>query len=193
MKKIVVILGHPDSESFNQALFDQYVQHLDSTKTQCETIEIRQLQFDPNLKYGYRKRMELEPDLLEAQRKLKWADHLVFIFPLWWGSVPAIMKGFFDRVLLPGYAFKKREDSVWWDKYFKGKSARMIVSMDQPAWYFRWVYHRPVYHALKQMTLQFIGVKKVQYQTVGIVRNSTKQQRDSWLQAVKRSAEKDSR
>ena len=47
---------------------------------------------------------------------------------------PALMKGFLDRVLLPGFAFKKREGSVWWDKYLTGKTARLICTLDQPGW-----------------------------------------------------------
>lgn len=65
------------------------------------------MDFNPNLEFGYRKKSELEPDLLDAQAKLKWADHVVWIYPVWWSSVPAIMKGFIDRILLPGFAFKK--------------------------------------------------------------------------------------
>ena len=193
MKKILVILGHPDSESFNQAMFSNYVNNLERTKVEVKTIEIGALNFDPNLKFGYRKRTELEPDLIESQKKIKWADHLVFIFPLWWGSMPAIMKGFFDRVFLPGFAFKKREDSVWWDRFLGGKSARIIVTMDQPPWFFRLRYHRPAYHALKQMTLQFVGVKRVRYQAMGIIRNSSSEQRQKWLKRMENAAKKDSK
>jgi putative NADPH-quinone reductase len=78
----------------------------------------------------------LEPDLLAAWEKILWAEHLVWIYPIWWGSMPAILKGFIDRLFLLGFAFKKKENSVWWDKLLTGKSARIITTLDQPKWYF---------------------------------------------------------
>ncbi|WP_417786528.1 NAD(P)H-dependent oxidoreductase, partial [Tenacibaculum sp.] len=126
MKKTLIINGHPDKESFNYALSEAYKTGAKKSTAEIQEINIRELNFNPNLQFGYRKRTELEPDLLEAQEKLKWADHLVLVYPIWWGSVPAIMKGFLDRVLLPGFAFNKREKSLWWDKCFTGKTARII-------------------------------------------------------------------
>ena len=107
MKKIVVINGHPDKESFCSALAEQYKIGADSSKANCQLIHLADLEFSPNLKYGYRKRTELEPDLLMAWELIKEADHIVWVYPVWWGSLPAIMKGFIDRLFLPGFAFKK--------------------------------------------------------------------------------------
>lgn len=192
MKKILVILGHPDQESFNQALFAKYVNHLDKSKAEIKTIEVGKLDFNPNLQFGYRKRTDLEPDLLESQEKIKWADHIVLIFPLWWGSMPAILKGFFDRILLPGFAFKKKDDSIWWEKYLKGKSARIILTMDQPPLYFRLAFKRPAYNAVKKMTFQFIGIQRVKYNAIGTVRNSKLKKREAWLAKMATLARKDS-
>jgi len=96
-KKILIINGHPDEESFNFGLSDAYKNGAEKSDAEVKEIRIRELSFNPNLQFGYRKRTELEPDLIEAQEKLKWADHIVWIYPVWWGSVPAIMKGFLDR------------------------------------------------------------------------------------------------
>ena len=181
MKKILIINGHPDKESFNFGLSEAYKNGAITSGADVREIVIRDLQFNPNLQYGYRQRTELEPDLLDAQEKLKWADHMVWIYPIWWGSVPAIMKGFLDRVLLPGYAFKKRENSVWWDQYFSGQSARLICTLDQPQWYYRWYYGRPSYHAIKKLTLNYIGVKKVKTTSFGPLWQSTALQREKWL------------
>ncbi|MEL7223084.1 MAG: NAD(P)H-dependent oxidoreductase, partial [Bacteroidota bacterium] len=136
------------------------------------------------------KRTELEPDLLEAQEKLKWADHLVWVYPVWWGSVPAIMKGFLDRVLLPGFAFQKREGSVWWDKYFTGKTAHLITTMDQPTWYYRLVYKSPSHYAMKKLTMNFIGVKSVKITAIGPIRLSTVAFREKWLGKIQRLGER---
>ncbi|MEM6894636.1 MAG: NAD(P)H-dependent oxidoreductase [Bacteroidota bacterium] len=187
--KILIINGHPDKESFNHGLFQAYKKGVKKTKTEIKEIKIGELQFNPNLQFGYRKRTELEPDLLDAQEKLKWADHLVWFYPIWWGSVPAIMKGFLDRVLLPGFAFQKREGSVWWDKYFTGKTARLICTMDQPPWYYRLVNRSPSHTAMKKLTMQFIGVKSVKITAIGPIRLSTDAFRNKWLAKVERLGE----
>ena len=186
MKKILIINGHPDKESFNFALAEAYKKGAKQSNVEIKEINIRELNFNPNLQFGYRKRTELEPDLLEAQDKLKWADHLVWIHPVWWGSVPAIMKGFLDRILLPGFAFNKRENSLWWDKYFTGKTARIICTLDQPAWYYKWIYGNPSHNAMKKVTLEYIGVKKVRITTIGPIRLSKEEFRANWLRKVEK-------
>ncbi|WP_417602554.1 NAD(P)H-dependent oxidoreductase [Owenweeksia hongkongensis] len=184
MKKVLIINGHPDKESFNFALAEAYQKGAEKSDAEVQVINIRDLSFNPNLQFGYRKRTDLEPDLLDAQAKLKWADHLVWIYPVWWGSVPAIMKGFLDRVLLPGFAFQKRENSLWWDKLLKGKTARIICTLDQPAWYYQWFNGRPSHITMKKLTLNFIGVKKVRITTIGPIRLSKEKYRTKWLQKV---------
>ena len=186
MRKILIINGHPDKESFNFALSATYKNGAKKSNAEIKEINIRELNFNPNLQFGYRKRTELEPDLLDAQEKLKWADHLVWVYPVWWGSVPAIMKGFLDRILLPGFAFKKRADSVWWDKYFTGKTARLISTLDQPAWYYRWIYGSPSHKAMKKLTMNFIGVKKVRITTIGPIRLSKEAFRMKWLKKIEK-------
>jgi NAD(P)H dehydrogenase (quinone) len=120
-KKILIINGHPYKESLNFALAEAYKKGAAESGAEIKEINIADLQFNPNLQYGYRKRTELEPDLLESWEKIKWAEHLVFVFPIWWGGMPAMLKGFFDRLFLPGFAFQYRENSVWWDKLLDGK------------------------------------------------------------------------
>ena len=186
MKKILIINGHPDKESFNYGISEAYKVGAIKSGAAVKELKIAELQFDPNLKYGYRKRTELEPDLLDAQEKIKWAEHLVWVYPVWWGSVPAVMKGFIDRVFLPGFAFKKREGSVWWDKYLTGKTARLICTMDQPTWYYKWVYGCPSHKAMKKLTLQFVGVKKVKITAIGPIRLSTDKFRNDWLHKIEK-------
>ncbi len=191
MKNILIINGHPDKESFNFALSEAYKKSAKQSGAEVKEINIRELDFNPNLQFGYRKRTELEPDLLEAQEKLKWADHLVWVYPVWWGSLPAITKGFIDRVFLPGFAFQKRENSVWWDKYFTGKTARLICTMDQPSWYYKLVYKSPSHNAMKKLTMNFIGVKSVKITSIGPLRLSKKEFRERWLKKVEKLAQKD--
>ncbi|MEO6316518.1 MAG: NAD(P)H-dependent oxidoreductase [Chitinophagaceae bacterium] len=182
--KILIINGHPDQESFNFALSTAYKKGALFAGSAIQEIVIRDLKFNPNLQFGYRKRTDLEPDLIDAQEKIKWADHLVWIFPVWWGSLPAILKGFIDRTFLPGFAFQKRENSVWWDKLLKNKSARIISTLDQPVWYYWLINRRPSHHAMKKMTLEFCGISPVSVTTIGPIRLSTARYRLAWLKKI---------
>jgi len=91
MKKILLIIGHLDEESYNFALAAAYKKGAIDSGAKVKEIKIRELDFNPNLQFGYRKRTELEPDLLNAQELIKWADHLVWVYPVWWGSVPEMV------------------------------------------------------------------------------------------------------
>lgn len=184
MKKVLIINGHPDKESYNFALAKAYLKGARKSTENVELINIVDLDFNPNLKYGYRKPTELEQDLLETQEKIKNADHLVWVYPVWWGSVPAIMKGFLDRTFLPGFAFNKRENSVWWDKLLKNKSARIISTMDQPNWYYKLFYKSPSHNAMRKLTLNFTGISKVKISSIGPVRNSKLNYREKWIRKV---------
>jgi NAD(P)H dehydrogenase (quinone) len=102
MKRIVIINGHPYAASFNAGLVQAYKEGALQTGADIQEINIADLEFNPNLESGYSKRTELEPDLLKAWEIIQWADHLVWIHPVWWGGLPAITKGFIDRLFLPG-------------------------------------------------------------------------------------------
>jgi len=183
-KKIVIINGHPDNESFNFALMNAYKKGVSTTDSEIKEIIINELDFNPNLKFGYRQRTNLEPDLVNCQEKITWADHIVLFYPVWWGSIPAILKGFFDRVFLPGFAFEKKENSVWWYKKLKGKSARIICTLDQPSWYYKLVNGAPSHKAVKKMTLQFCGINPVKITAIGPLRLSKESFRKKWLSKI---------
>lgn len=185
MKKIVIINGHPNKESFNFGIAEAYKNGALKSGAEVREIIIADLKFDPNLKFGYQKRMELESDLLEAWEQIQWADHLVWFHPVWWGGLPAITKGFIDRLFLPGMAFKYRENSVWWDKLLKNKTAHIITTLDQPGWYYWLFYGRPSVNQLKKSTLEFCGVKPVKVTYLGIIKTSDNSKRMKWLEKIK--------
>jgi len=187
MKKILIINGHPNNNSLNFALSAAYIKGAVNAGAEVREIIIRDLKFNPNLQSGYQKRTELEPDLLEAWEKIKWAEHLVWVHPVWWGGLPAITKGFIDRLFLPGFAFQYRENSVWWDKLLKGKTAHILTTMDQPAWYYRFVFGQPSINQLKKSTLEFCGVKPVKVSYFGPVKSATDAIRAKWLQKAEQS------
>ena len=184
MKRILIINGHPDRESYCFGLAEAYKRGALNSGAEVQEIVVRDLNFNLNLQYGYRQRTELEADLLDAQAKIMWAEHLVWIYPVWWGSIPALLKGFLDRVFLPGFAFKKRENSVWWDKLLTGKSARIISTLDQPAWYYWLIYREPSHNAMKKLTLQFCGINPVKTTTIGPIRLSSETFRQKWLTKI---------
>ncbi len=188
MKKIVILNGHPNPDSFNKGLVEAYYAGAKTKGAELKIITIADLAFEPNLRFGYQKRMELEPDLLEAIQLIQWADHLVWIHPVWWGGLPALLKGFIDRTFLPGITYQYRDNSLLWDKLLKGKTAHIITTLDQPGWYYRLMYGRPSVNQLKKSTLQFCGVSKVKVTYIGIVRNSTEAQRAKWLKQVEQLA-----
>lgn len=184
MKNVVIINGHPFRESFNASLAYAYKQGVKEAGAKVTEIFIGDLSFNPNLQFGYSKRMELEPDLKAAWKAIQQADHLVWIHPVWWGGLPSVMKGFIDRLFLPGMAFSYRKNSVWWDKLLAGKTARIITTMDQPGWYYKLVYGRPSINQLKKCTLEFCGISPVAVTTIGIIKTSDNSKREKWIKKV---------
>lgn len=181
MANILVIMGHPSVQSLNNALAESYTNSAAKAGHTVQLLRLADLQFDPILHQAYNAPQVLEPDLQKAQELIKWADHLVMVYPSWWGSMPALLKGFIDRVFLPGFAFKYKKDSPWWDKFFTGKTARIILTMDSP-WYYNWLaYGNSNIKAMKNATLKFCGVKKVGVTVFDSVRSSNEEKRKKWL------------
>lgn len=187
-KKILLILGHPDPNSFNGAIFQSIAEGFASVQSEhaLQTVRLSDLHFQLNLAHGYSSRTELEPDLLEMQKKIKEADHIVFVYPTWWGQIPALLKGFFDRVFLPGFAFKYRENSPLWDKFLTGKTGDLIVTMDAPSWYDRLLYGGASRRAVKNAILEFCGIKPVRITTLDRLRYRKDTERTAFLAKMKK-------
>lgn len=181
---VLIICGNPDNNSLDHALATSYYNGAISTGSKATLIDLGQLKFDPILHQGYKQIQELEPDLVYMQQLIKSAKHLVLVYPSWWGSMPALLKGFFDRAFLPGFAFKYHPNNPMWDKYLKGKTARIILTMDSPGWWNSFIYHRSNIFAVKVATLQYCGIKPVRVTTFSSVRFSTPEKRKKWLQQV---------
>lgn len=190
MKKILIINGHPMKDSFCGALAENYQKAALSSGAQCETIHLIDLEFDPILRYGYKKRMEMEPDLLKAQAAISEADHIVLVYPNWWATYPALLKGFIDRCFVPGFAFKYRENSPLWDKLLTNKTARMIVTMDTPTWFYGLVYKNCGHNAIKTGVLEFSGIKPVKITAFAPIKDSSLQQQEKWLKKAYALGEK---
>lgn len=191
MKKILLILGHPRTDSLCGALADAYADAAQASGAVLRRLTLAGMRFDPVLHVGYRGEQPLEPDLLAAREAIHWAEHLVFVYPTWWGGLPALLKGFVDRVFLPGFAFRYRKDSPWWDRLLAGRSARLLVTMDTPPWYYRWIYRMPGHHQMRRTILEFCGIKPVRISSFGSVKGSSAAQRDKWIEAARRAGRAD--
>jgi NAD(P)H dehydrogenase (quinone) len=184
MKKILIINGHPDKQSLCSELAIKYKKGADLAGAECKLVNLADLEFNPSLSNGYRKRTELEPDLLMMQQEILKAEHIVLVYPNWWGTYPALLKGFLDRILLPGFAFSYRENSVLTNKLLKGKTARLVVTMDSPSWYYSLFLNSPGHTTMKKGILGFCGIKPVKVTSFGPVRNSAENKRKEWMQKV---------
>ena len=180
-KRILVILGHPSQDSLCGALAQSYANGAASAGHEVRSLALGSLRFDPVLHEGYARIQVLEPDLLAAQEAITWAQHLVFVYPIWWGSMPALLKGFFDRIFLPGFAFRFREGALMADGLLAGRSAHLLVTLDTPPWYFRWVYRMPGHHQMKRTILEFCGIKPVTVTNFGPVKGASAKTRERWL------------
>lgn len=185
-KNILLILGNPSENSFCNGLLDAYRNGAESTGAICKTIYISRLKFDVNLPGGYKagEAMQMEEDLVAAQQLIQWADHVVFAYPSWWGFMPAITKGFIDRVLMPGFAFKNHSGKNFPEKLLKGKSMRIMVTMDTPKWWFYLIYRASQYQILKDIVFGYVGFAPIRCSTFGFIRKSTDKLRAKWLKQI---------
>lgn len=190
MKQVLIINGHPNKESYNYALSAAYVEGANKTSASVSQINISDLDFNPNLTSGDQHNSTLEPDLQDAIEKIKKADHIVWVFPMWWYGFPALMKGFIDRTFLPGITFKYEEGKAFPKKLLKGKTARIIITADTPKWYDALFMKRPAINQLKKGTLQFCGINPVKITYIAPIIGSNEAFRTKWLNKVATLGEK---
>jgi putative NADPH-quinone reductase len=190
MTRILVLHGHPSEEGATARLAWAYAESARKGGAEVEELWLGRLAFDPILRRGFRAPQDLEPDLLRAQELLQWAEHLVLVFPVWWGGWPALLKGFVDRVFLPGFAFKYREKGGLWDRLLKGRSARLIVTSDAPVFWDRFINRHAAVHQMRQCTLKFCGVDRVKVTRFGGLRRATPERIASLENQVRRLGER---
>jgi len=180
-KNVLVILGHSGHNSFSGALADAYAEAARAAGHTVRVLRLAELNFDPLLHGSNPHHQPLEPDLLAAQDSMAWAQHMAWVFPVWWGGVPALLKGFLDRTFTSGYAFKFNAGSPFPVPLLKGRTAHLLVPLDTPPWYFRWFYRMPAIHQMRKTTLEFCGIQVRKTLLMGPVNSSTTERRKQWL------------
>jgi putative NADPH-quinone reductase len=168
-KKIFILLGHPDQDSFNSTLANEYQKAAEEAGHEVRRMNLEEMNFDPVLHHGYRLIQELEPDLKSFQENLRWCEHFVIFYPSWWSSMPAKLKGIFDRAWLPGFAFKFTGEFSW-DKLLKGRSATMFVTSDTFPLFQRIIFGDTT-NELKKGILWFSGFKPIYVRKIGYLKH----------------------
>lgn len=184
MSRIAILLGHPRKNTYCEALAEGYRRGAESGGHTVELIHVGALQFDPILRGAYVEVQPREPDLETACKTILAADHLVLIFPLWLGSMPALFKGFLERLLQPEVIGPAKEGRFV--KLLKGKSARVIITMGMPGFLYRLWYGAPVRRILKSNILGFLGVHPVRFNMFGLIEGVGGAHRQSWIRKVER-------
>jgi 1,4-dihydroxy-2-naphthoate octaprenyltransferase len=179
--KVLLILAHPRKDSFCGALADAYLKGATASGAEIEFVHLAELQFDLNVTIAEPQDQVQEQDILKAKRLIEWAEHLVFVYPIWWGTMPALLKGFLDRVFVPGFAFYEVVQDDY-KKLLTNKTAQLIVTMDTPLFIYKAFIGAPGTKAMKIATLEFCGISPVRTMHCSGVKHSSAEQREKWLQ-----------
>lgn len=158
-KKILILLGNTDTETFSGAMADAYQAGAEDAGHEVQRVNIGEMQFDPILHKGYKEIQALEPDLLALQDAFRWADHIVIVYPNWWNTMPAILKGLFDRFWIPGFAFNFNKQTKRIDQHLKGKTARVIIVAGTNSPFKTWWMYGDYTNEIQHGILEFAGIK----------------------------------
>lgn len=183
---VLVILGHPRADSFCGALADAFCEGAHRAGVQQRRLDLSEMDFDTDLHRVSPNDQPLEEDLDRARELFLWADHLVIVYPTWWGTAPALLKGFLDRVMAPGFAFETCEGGIGYQGLLQGRSAQLITTMDTPPLVHRLLYREPGKNALARATLGFCGMRPVRSLVFGSVKQASADKRKAWLARAER-------
>lgn len=178
-KKIFILLGHPDKDTKCGYFADSYEKGAREGGYEVRRINLGDLQFDPMLRKGYKVIQELEPDLKRVQENIKWCEHFVIFYPSWWSTMPALLKGMFDRIWLPCFAFNFNKDRWGWKKHLKGRSALVVVTSDSHPLIAR-ILMGDSTNEIKKGILKFAGFSPVSILKVGPLKNISQEKKEKW-------------
>ena len=182
-KKIVIICGHPDTDTFTGIVLDNYQKAAGEAGHEVKRYNLGELSFDPILHHGYKEIQQLEPDLLMLQDAIRECDHLVIGYPNWWCTMPALLKGMFDRIWLPGFAFNFNKETKKIEKHLKGKTSHVYVISGTHSPLMNWWKFGDFTNEIQYGILDFAGIKTA-VSIYGPSEKVTENKRDVWLKEV---------
>lgn len=188
MKKIFLLLGHTDKETLSGAFADAYERSASAAGHEIRRMNLGEMHFDPILHHGYKAIQELEPDLKDFQENIRWAEHIVIIYPTWWNTLPAALKGLFDRAWLPHFAFNFADHGLTWKKLLTGRTARIITSTNTHPILIRLMFGSPTID-IEMCMLRFAGIKARSID-FGPSERSSPAKHAKWLRTVERLGQK---
>lgn len=183
--RIGIIQGHPDAEGghYCHALAEAYRSGAEAAGHEVRSIEVAALDFSL-LRTQQQFEHEPVPDGLKAAQEIvAWANHLVIVYPLWLGAMPAVLKGFFEQIFRPGFAMQSGP-GMRWKKLLSGRSARVIVTMGMPASVYRWFFRAHSLKSLERNILHFVGIQPSRTTLIGMVETLSDAKRARWLERV---------
>ncbi len=181
MERILVVLGHPDPEPGHlcRALADAYVAGAREAGHEVRRVDVSALDFPVLRKPSDFWKAEPHEALMPAVEGFRWAEHVVLVFPLWHGMLPAYFKAFLEQVLRPGLAYE--ETGRFPRGLFGGRSARIVVTMAMPASFYRLWYHSHGVKALEHNMLRLVGIKRIHTTMFGMADSASEAIRSGWL------------
>jgi putative NADPH-quinone reductase len=185
--RILIIDGHPDlrSERFVHALCEAYALGAKQAGHDVRVLKLAELKF-PLLKTNEDFISGTPPESIQdVQADIVWCNHLVILYPLWLGSMPALLKAFFEQTLRPGFAFKTEPGAKMPKKLLKEKSCRLVVTMGMPSLFYKWYFRAHSLKSLERNILTFVGISPVRASVVGSVESMSAAKRAGWLERMR--------
>ena len=184
---ILIIDGHPDPSAGRlvHALASAYQQGAEQAHHEVRVVRLADLTFPLLRSQSDYERGEPVEDVRQCQHLMDWATHVVIFYPLWLGSMPALLKALLEQMLRPGFAFSALKLGRWPVKFMSGKSARIVVTMGMPAFWYRWYFRAHSLRSLQRNILRFVGFRRIRATIVGSVASLTRAQREAWLEDLR--------
>ncbi len=185
-KTVAIIQGHPDPAGGHlcHALADAYAEGAIAAGHGVSRIDVAQIDFPMLHRQEEFASGTLPQSLVPARDAIVAAEHIVLIFPLWLGTMPAIVKAFLEQVMRPGVAFAYQAKGLP-KKLLTGRSARIVVTMGMPAPAYRLFYFAHGIRGLKRNILAFVGIKPVRQTFFGMVQNVDEARRQIWMKQMR--------
>ena len=183
-RTICIIDGHPDAsrERLCHALTQSYADGAEAGGHKVTQITLADIDVPLLRSVEEFERGTPGPAVRQWQQEIAKADHLVFIYPLWLGSMPALLKAFLEQVMRPGFAVAEGSRSMH-PGLLKGKSARIVVTMGMPAWFYRWFFFAHSLKSLERHILRFVGIGPIRETLIGAAGGDA-QARTRWLELL---------